>query len=165
MSERVIACNLTMEEIGQLAEMVKKNGLSKIKIINHGAENQICIEKENTAAAPAPVVPAAPAPAAVAVAAAAPAVAEPAANEAEEKVYEGNVIESPIVGTFYSSPAPDKEPFVKVGSQVKKGDVIMIIESMKLMNEVQSEVDGTVTEILVENGEPVEYGQPIMVIK
>ena len=64
MSERVIACNLTMEEIGQLAEMVKKNGLSKIKIINHGAENQICIEKENTAAAPAPVVPAAPAPAA-----------------------------------------------------------------------------------------------------
>ena len=74
-------------------------------------------------------------------------------------------MEAPIVGTFYSSPAPDKEPFVAVGKQVKKGDVLFIIESMKLMNEIQSEYDGEVAEILVEDGAPVEYGQPIMVIR
>ena len=77
----------------------------------------------------------------------------------------GNVVKSPVVGTYYSAPAPDKDPFVKVGSTVKKGDVIMIIESMKLMNEIQSEFDGTVKEILVRNGDAVEYDQPIMIIE
>ncbi len=75
------------------------------------------------------------------------------------------MVKSPIVGTFYAASAPDKPPFVTVGQQVKKGDVIMIIESMKLMNEVQSEFDGTVAEILVKNGEAVEFDQPIMIIK
>lgn len=74
----------------------------------------------------------------------------------------GNVVKSPIVGTFYSAAAPDKPPYVQVGSQVKVGDVLFIVESMKLMNEVQSEFSGTVEEILVQNGQPVEYGQPIM---
>lgn len=74
----------------------------------------------------------------------------------------GNVVKSPIVGTFYSAAAPDKPPYVQVGSQVKVGDVLFIVESMKLMNEVQSEFGGTVEEILVKNGQPVEYGQPIM---
>ena len=77
----------------------------------------------------------------------------------------GNVVKSPIVGTFYAAASPEKPPFVTVGQQVKKGDVLMIIESMKLMNEVQSEFDGTVAEILVKNGEAVEFDQPIMVIK
>ena len=76
----------------------------------------------------------------------------------------GNVVKSPIVGTFYAAPSPDKAPFVTVGQQVKKGDVLMIIESMKLMNEIQSEFDGTVKDILVKNGEAVEFDQPIMVI-
>ena len=80
-------------------------------------------------------------------------------------VPEGNVVKAPIVGTFYAASAPDKPPFVTVGQQVKKGDVLMIIESMKLMNEVQSDFDGTVSEILVKNGDPVEYDQPIMIIK
>ncbi len=74
----------------------------------------------------------------------------------------GNVVKSPIVGTFYSAAAPDKPPYVQVGSQVKNGDVLFIVESMKLMNEVQSEFSGTVEEILVQNGQPVEFGQPIM---
>ncbi len=82
-----------------------------------------------------------------------------------EKAVSGNVVKAPIVGTFYAASSPDKPPFVKVGQQVKKGDVIMIIESMKLMNEVQSDFDGTVAEILVKNGEAVEYDQPIMIIK
>ena len=77
----------------------------------------------------------------------------------------GNVMKSPIVGTFYSAPSPDKPPFVEVGKKVKKGDVLFIIESMKLMNEIQSEFDGEVAEILCENGQAVEFGQPIMVIK
>lgn len=81
-----------------------------------------------------------------------------------EKVLSGNVVKSPIVGTFYSTPSPGKPPFVKVGDKVNKGDVIYIIESMKLMNEVKSEFTGVIKEILVESGESVEYGQPIMVI-
>ncbi len=104
----------------------------------------------------APVVAAAAAPAPVVAPAAAAPVSAPAAAKP------GNIVKSPIVGTFYAAPAPDKAPFVTIGKQVKKGDVIMIIESMKLMNEVQSEFDGTVEEIMVENGEAVEFDQPIM---
>lgn len=85
-------------------------------------------------------------------------------NLEPEKELSGNVVKSPIVGTFYSTPSPGKPPFVKVGDKVNKGDVIYIIESMKLMNEVKSEFTGVVKEILVESGESVEYGQPIMTI-
>lgn len=83
----------------------------------------------------------------------------------EEPVIRGNIVKSPIVGTFYASPSPDKKPYVKVGSKVKKGDVLFIIESMKLMNEVTSDFDGTIGEILVENAVAVEYGQPILTIE
>ncbi|SKA78095.1 biotin carboxyl carrier protein [Clostridium sp. USBA 49] len=79
----------------------------------------------------------------------------------EDKKEEGFIVTSPIVGTFYASSGPGAEPFVKVGSKVKKGDTLCIIEAMKLMNEIESEVDGTVTEILVENEQMVEYGQPL----
>lgn len=77
----------------------------------------------------------------------------------------GNLVKSPIVGTFYSAAAPDKPPFVTVGSRVKKGDVLFVIESMKLMNEIQSEFDGEVVDIKVQNAQAVEYGQPIMIIR
>ncbi len=80
-------------------------------------------------------------------------------------VPKGNAVKSPIVGTYYSSPAPGKPPFVTVGSKVCKGDVVMIIESMKLMNEVRSDFDGVVKEILVKNGDAVEYDQPIMILE
>ena len=86
-------------------------------------------------------------------------ISEPVVSESPT----GNVVKSPIVGTFYASPAPDKESFVKVGQKVK-GDVLFIIESMKLMNEVQSEFDGVVSQIYVKSGDGVEYGQPIMII-
>jgi acetyl-CoA carboxylase biotin carboxyl carrier protein len=87
------------------------------------------------------------------------------AAKVEASAPTGKVVKAPIVGTFYASPSPDKPPYVRVGDTVKKGDVIMIIESMKLMNEVNSEYDGVVKEVLVENGSPVEYDQPIMVIE
>ncbi|WP_312644406.1 acetyl-CoA carboxylase biotin carboxyl carrier protein [Hydrogenoanaerobacterium sp.] len=77
----------------------------------------------------------------------------------------GTVVKSPIVGTYYASPAPDKDPFVKVGQKVKKGEVLFIIESMKLMNEVTSDYDGVVKEILVGNGQAVEFGQPVLVLE
>jgi acetyl-CoA carboxylase biotin carboxyl carrier protein len=88
---------------------------------------------------------------------------QPSAQNTPEN--SGNVVKSPIVGTFYASPAPDKPPFAPVGSTVKKGDVIMIIESMKLMNEVNSEFDGVVEKVLVNNGDTVEFDQEIMIIK
>ena len=78
---------------------------------------------------------------------------------------DAKTVTAPIVGTYYQSQAPDKPPFVKVGDTVKKGDVIMIIESMKLMNEVQSDFDGVVEKILVSDGQAVEYDQPVMIIK
>lgn len=88
-----------------------------------------------------------------------------APNVEAQTAFNGNVVKAPIVGTFYASPAPGKPPFVTVGQKVKKGDVIMIIESMKLMNEVQSEYDGEVAEIMAKDGQPVEYDQPVMIIK
>ena len=85
-------------------------------------------------------------------------------TEQEEEMV-GKVVTSPIVGTFYIKPSPDKPDFVKVGDRVKKGDVLFIIESMKLMNEIKSEFDGVVKEILVSSGEGVEYEQPIMILE
>lgn len=87
------------------------------------------------------------------------------AETSNEEEMRGNVVKSPIVGTFYAAPAPDKAPFIETGSKVKKGDVLFIIESMKLMNEVTSELDGTVRGIHVKNGDAVEYGQPILTIE
>lgn len=145
-----------IEAIEKLASIVKEKGLSEISITN--GESSVCIKGKKcvtttVAAAPVQAVP---------VSAAAPSAEAPAKQSAAE---EGNVVKSPIVGTFYQSPSPDKPPFVKVGDKVKKGDVIMIIESMKLMNEVQSEFDGTVERILVTDGQAVEFDQPIMIIK
>ena len=79
----------------------------------------------------------------------------------EEKIPEGNMVKAPLVGTFYAAPAEDAEPFIQVGDFVKKGQSVAIIEAMKLMNEIESDFDGTVTEILVKNGQAVEYGQPL----
>ena len=78
---------------------------------------------------------------------------------------EGNLVKSPLVGTFYAAPAEDAEPFVKVGDHVKKGQILAIVEAMKLMNEIESDFDGEVAEIYVENAQAVEYGQPLFRIK
>lgn len=86
------------------------------------------------------------------------------AEQKEIKKAEGNVVKSPLVGTFYSASSPDSAPFVKVGDTVKKGQVLGIVEAMKLMNEIESEFDGVVKEIQIENEQVVEYGQPLFVI-
>ena len=109
---------------------------------------------------PAPV----PVPAAPAAASAGESPAAEAAGGSVEAAVSGNVVKSPLVGTFYAAPSEDAEPFVKVGDSVKEGQVLAIVEAMKLMNEIESDFSGTVAEILVENGEAVEYGQPLFVI-
>jgi acetyl-CoA carboxylase biotin carboxyl carrier protein len=80
-------------------------------------------------------------------------------------VVEGHSVRSPIVGTFYASPSPDAEPFVRVGDHVRQGQVLCIVEAMKLMNEIESDVTGTVLQVLVKNAQPVEYGEPLFSIK
>ena len=85
-------------------------------------------------------------------------------TEAKEKAA-GNIVKSPLVGTFYAAPSEDAQPFVKVGDKVKKGQILAIVEAMKLMNDIESDFDGEITEIYVENGQAVEYGQPLFSIK
>ena len=146
---------LNVDNIKSLMDRVAKNKLTRLEIESEGMK--VVIEGPKTEVVQAPAAQAAAAPAA-----AAPSSAAPAPEKEEIK---GHEVKSPIVGTFYHSPAPEKPPYVSVGSKVKKGDTLFIIESMKLMNEVPSDVDGTVTQILVDNAQPVEYGQPILVIE
>ncbi len=139
-----------INDLNAIAKIIKDNDLGKIKIKNGDCE--ICVEAKACAATP--------------IVNTAPSVIVPEEISDETKTAEsGNICTSPIVGTFYAASAPDKEPFVSVGSQVHKGDVIYIIESMKVMSEVTSEFDGKVKEICVNNGDAVEYGQPIMIIE
>lgn len=157
------ACNMTFSEIKELAELVAEKNLGKIAI--KSADGEIIIEgkREKIIQANSTVN----APASQPVQAVSAASAEEKGANASATVTaapSGNVVKAPLIGTFYSASSPDNEPFVKAGQKVKKGDVIFIIESMKLMNEIQSEYDGTVNDIMVKNGDAVEYDQPIMVI-
>ena len=86
-------------------------------------------------------------------------------EEVVEDIEEGNIVKSPMVGTFYMKPAPNAKPYVEVGQKVKKGDVLCIIEAMKLMNEIESEFDGEIAEVLLKDGEMVEFGKPLFKIK
>lgn len=131
------------DEIKAVAEMMSEAGLTKIKLKLDDCE----LELERGAVS-APAISAAPAPAAEA----APQMA-------------GFPVKSPMVGVFYAAPSPEDEPFVKVGDSVKKGDVLCIIEAMKLMNEITAEQDGTVAEVCVEDGALVEFGQPLFILK
>ena len=139
-----------------IAELEVTEGESKVRIVKSGgmAHNQMLMMPQQ---APVHYAPAAAPMAAPAAAAAAPAVA--AAAELT-----GHVVKSPMVGTFYRASAPGNPAFVEVGATVKEGDTLCIIEAMKLLNEIDSDKAGTITQILVENGQPVEFGQPLFVI-
>ena len=143
--------------VKEYIDLMKESNLSYLKVKNDDFELELGEKRP-------PMPPMAPmmAPIAPQMPAAAPAVqaAAPAAP-----VLSGNIVKSPIVGTFYAAPAPDKAPYVSVGSAVNKGDVLFIIESMKLMNEVTSEFSGKVADILVKNGDAVEFDQPILRIE
>lgn len=147
--------------IDQLAKIIADNELTEISL--EDGNQAITIRKDLpevvSAGVAMPVAAAAqPAPAPAQAAAAAP-------KEEAAPAKKGNPVVSPMVGTFYSKPAPDKEAFVKVGDTVSSGDVVCIIEAMKLMNEIETEFSGKVVEICVEDGQAVEYGQTIMYIE
>ncbi|HYG68579.1 MAG TPA: acetyl-CoA carboxylase biotin carboxyl carrier protein [Anaeromyxobacteraceae bacterium] len=156
----------TLEDVKKLVQLVEKSDVTHIAW-QRGVE-KVVIRRGGAVAAPAVpaaalVVPqpavAAPIPAAPPAAAAPPAPAAKA--EAKPEKAPGVVVNSPFVGTFYRSPSPDSPAFVDVGSKVKKGQVLCIVEAMKLMNEIEAEVDGTVAEIFVQNATPVEFGEPL----
>ena len=129
-----------------IAELEVTEGEEKVKIVRSGIVGSVQIAP---ASIPAPVAPVAPPPAAA-----------PASPEVT-----GHIVKSPMVGTFYRSSSPGAKPFVEVGDAVKTGDTICIIEAMKLLNEIECDKDGVVKAILVENGQPVEYGEPLVVIE
>ncbi len=148
-----------LDYIEKLVNLVSESNLSELTL--EEADKAIVIKKENTVVTAQTVLPQAVLPAA------APAAA-PAATQEEkpkEDVPAGKPVTSPMVGTFYTAPSPGAKPFVEVGSLVSAGQVVCIIEAMKLMNEIESEVSGKVTKICVEDGQPVEYGQVLMYVE
>ncbi len=145
----------TMECLEVLIDKMLEKGISKLSYSDGNFDLTLETPQQNA-------VYSASAPVQTASAVTAPLSGGPSAASAAAK---GNLVKSPIVGTYYSAPAPDKAPFVTVGQKVKKGDTLMIIESMKLMNEINSEFDGTVAEIMVSSGAAVEFDQPIMRIE
>lgn len=141
----------TMKTLEELAQLMEKYGLSEISV--EEGDFKAAMSK-----LPSMPVMAAPVPQMAAAApSATPAQASPAMT--------GNIIKSPIIGTFYAAPAPGKAPFAAVGQQISQGDVVCIVESMKLMNEINSEFSGKVVEIFVKDGEAVEFDQPLMRIE
>ncbi len=154
---------MNLKELKELIEMLKGTDISELEIERSGTKVRLRKGGDVTFH---PAMPRMEYPPAAIVA---PAVIEPAASAPEKPAEQpkSNQIKvtSPIVGTFYRSSSPDKPAYVEVGDTVKKGQVLCIIEAMKLMNEIESETTGKVVQILVENGHPVEYGQPLFVIE
>ncbi len=148
--------------IDQLAKIIADNELTEISL--EDGNQAITIRKDLPEVVSAGVAMPVAAPVQQAPASAPAAAVAPKAESAEP-AKKGNPVVSPMVGTFYSKPAPDKEAFVKVGDTVSSGDVVCIIEAMKLMNEIETEFSGKVVEICVEDGQAVEYGQTIMYIE
>ena len=153
---------MDLRKLKKLIDLVEESGIAEIEVTE--GEEKVRITRTTAAAAPiyAAPAPAAAAPVAAPVAAA-PAAAAPAAAPAACDL--SNAQKSPMVGTFYRAPGPNAAAFVEVGQQVKAGDTLCIIEAMKLMNEIEAEKSGVVKEILVENGTPVEYGEPLFIIE
>ena len=150
---------MDLRKLKTLIDLVSESNVSELEITE--AEGKVRIVKGGGAVVQqfaAPLAAAAPV-------AAAPAVAAPAAAPAEAPAPSGHLVKSPMVGTFYRSSSPGAAAFVEVGSQVKAGDTICIIEAMKILNEIEADKAGTVTQILGENGQAVEFGQPLFVIE
>jgi acetyl-CoA carboxylase biotin carboxyl carrier protein len=150
---------MDLRKLKKLIDLVQESGIGEIEITE--GEEKVRISRQ--ASGGPPVLMAAPAMHAMPMAVGGPAPAPPAAAPAPEP--KGHTLKSPMVGTFYRAPSPGAPAFVEVGQAVTKGQTLCIIEAMKLLNEIESDVAGTVKAILVENGQPVEYGQPLFVIE
>jgi acetyl-CoA carboxylase biotin carboxyl carrier protein len=152
---------MDIRKVKKLIELLEESGIAELEI-NEGEES-VRISRYSSTAAPAP----APVSYAAAPAPAAPAPAATAAEESidEDSLPSGYVVKSPMVGTFYSASSPGAKPFVSVGDSVAEGDTVCIVEAMKILNQIEADVSGTIKAVLVENAQPVEYGQPLMIIE
>ena len=146
---------MDLRKLRKLIDLVQESGIAELEI-TEGEEKVKIVKGGALSVTPGPAAPA-PEPRPAAPAGSAP------APEAEAGL-EGRVIKAPMVGTFYRSASPDAKPFVEVGQTVKEGETVCIIEAMKLMNEIESDAAGAIKAILVENGQPVEYGQPLFIL-
>lgn len=146
---------MDLRKLKKLIDLVQESGISELEITE--GDERVRIAKQIS---PAPVAAPVSLPPPISQGATAPAAPAPAPVEPD-----GLVIKAPMVGTFYRSPSPGAKPFCEVGQAVAVGDVLCIIEAMKLMNEIESEVAGVISAILVENGQAVEFGQPLLVIR
>jgi acetyl-CoA carboxylase biotin carboxyl carrier protein len=152
---------MDIRKVKKLIELLEESGIDELEI--HEGEESVRISRHSKQVAQQPVYAAAPQAAAPAPApVAAPAAAEAAAPACPK--FNGTVARSPMVGTFYRAGSPDSEDFVSVGQTIKKGDVLCIVEAMKMMNHIEAEVGGVIESILVDNGQPVEYDQPLFTI-
>lgn len=149
-------------KISQIADIMRDHGLSRVRVEEPDGS---AVELECGGVAPAPAAPVTPAPSAPAPAApAAPAPAPAPADDAPMDMSHATAVRAPMVGVFYAAPSPGAEPFVHVGSKVKKGETLCVIEAMKVMNEVTAEADGEIVDICVKDGDLVEYGCCLMKI-
>ncbi len=151
-------------KISQIADIMRDHGLSRVRVEEPDGS---AVELECGGIAPAPAAPVTPAPAPSAPAPAAPAAPAPApapADDAPMDMSHATAVRAPMVGVFYAAPSPGAEPFVRVGSKVKKGETLCVIEAMKVMNEVTAEADGEIVDICVKDGDLVEYGCCLMKI-
>ena len=150
---------MDIRKIKKLVEILEESGLAEIEI--HEQEESIRLSRYSrdlpVAAAPVAALPIQAAPLA--------AVPEPAVGSDEADLEEGYVVRAPMVGTFYGSPNPESDPFVRVGQSIKAGDVVCIIEAMKMFNQIESEADGKVVSVLVDNAQPIEFDQPLFIIR
>lgn len=159
---------MDIRKVKKLIELLEESNLTEIEIV----EGEESVRLSRGQAAPPPqhyAYPAAPPvafPAAALSAGSAPsAPPPPAAAEGEEEIPQGEVVRSPMVGTYYDSPSPDADPFVSMGQKVSEGETLCIIEAMKMFNQIEAEVSGTIVAILAENGQPVEFDQPLFVVR
>jgi len=153
---------MDLRKLKKLIDLVQESGIAELEITEGEEKVKIVKGGEATVTPLAPATPGAPKPAAAA--ASAPATPAPPPAAPEEPVAEGHVLKAPMVGTFYRSASPESKAFVEVGQSIKAGETVCIIEAMKLMNEIEADATGVIKAILVENGQPVEYGQPLFII-
>jgi len=153
---------MDLRKLKKLIDLVQESGIAELEVTE--GEERVRIVRSGRPGEPAAVAAAPHAPPPAYAPSAAAGARAPAAPEAPA-AQEGHLVKSPMVGTFYRAAAPDAKPFVEVGDTVKAGQTICIIEAMKLMNEIESDKDGVVKAVLAENGQPVEYGEPLFVIE
>lgn len=144
---------MDIRKVKKLIELLEESGIAEIEI--HEGEESVRISRGSTAPVVTAVPQYAPAPG--------PETAKPVADESS--LPKGHVVESPMVGTYYSAASPEAEPFANPGQRVSKGDTLCIIEAMKIMNQIEADISGTIVSIECQNGDPVEYGDPLFVIE